>query len=406
LRKEFLAVGRTKMSPNDHHHHHNEDNHNNTNQSSTTKNATSSVSSSTCDETDVSNSMNDNVDNIVMSNEIAEEKTFEVSPPPPPTTTTNDDEEKQSDNNNNNNNNQRGEDAVSDHTGISSNININTTVPTTTTNPKRRNNILDIIQHMTARYGTRLMIPEWDHHNNNNNNSHSSHNNTNPSTASYHNNNDKNNYRSQNGWYGNDLIHSSWTSNVHVIDSYYVQYNHNNRHHHHNNHNHHNSTSTSSSVGTTVTGYVHFTSRAESHRGYCHGGAACSIMDDIIGWTAFCCGTTTDSGPGCCIPWSGYTVQVNTKLCKPIPIDSYLYIQGQITNIVRRKVYVTATLYDLRPNPNNNNMDMFCDDVEDHEENRIIYAMGEGIVVMNPGILPNTNDTTSTTTPSPLPHSN
>jgi hypothetical protein len=142
-------------------------------------------------------------------------------------------------------------------------------------------------------------------------------------------------------------------------------------------------------------------------------------MDDIIGWTAFCCGTTTtttDSGPGCCIPWSGYTVQVNTKLCKPIPIDSYLYVQGQITNIVRRKVYVTATLYDLSPNLNNNNNnnnmdDMSCDVVEDQEENRVIYAMGEGIVVMNPGILHNTNDTTTTTsnttttTPS-LSHSN
>ena len=89
--------------------------------------------------------------------------------------------------------------------------------------------------------------------------------------------------------------------------------------------------------------------------------------------------------PERCIPWSGYTVQVNTKLCRPIPISAQLYIQGTITNIVQRKVHLTVVLYDdLIPN---------TDDIDDinidttTKEHRIIYATGEGIVVMNHEIL-------------------
>ena len=62
-----------------------------------------------------------------------------------------------------------------------------------------------------------------------------------------------------------------------------------------------------------------------------------------------------------------------------------LYIQGTITNIVRRKVHLTVVLYDdLIPN---------TDDIDDinidttTKEHRIIYATGEGIVVMNHEIL-------------------
>ena len=62
-----------------------------------------------------------------------------------------------------------------------------------------------------------------------------------------------------------------------------------------------------------------------------------------------------------------------------------LYIQGTITNIVQRKVHLTVVLYDdLIPN---------TDDIDDinidttTKEHRIIYATGEGIVVMNHGIL-------------------
>ena len=277
-------------------------------------------------------------------------------------------------------------------------------IDTTTTNTRIQK--VKSMMKQQQNYGERLVLPEWENHDTN--------------------------YRLQQGWYGNDYIHSPLTSNVYIMDSYHVQYNNKQQHQRNHNitsastntsnhpppppevndthpqhppdpHSHRDSSSTgtstssctSSSIGTTVTGFVHYTTRAESHAGYCHGGATCAIMDDIIGWTAFCCNTTNG-----CIPWSGYTVQINTKLCQPIPIDSYLYIQGTITNIIRRKVYVTAVLYDLKiPN------DQSTDDKEiqppplDIEENRVIYATGEGIVVMNPGILPPTTiDTTDTTT--------
>ena len=48
---------------------------------------------------------------------------------------------------------------------------------------------------------------------------------------------------------------------------------------------------------------VLFTPRAESGRGYCHGGSMCAVMDDAIGWMGFC-------ASGECRPWEGFTVQV------------------------------------------------------------------------------------------------
>ena len=63
-----------------------------------------------------------------------------------------------------------------------------------------------------------------------------------------------------------------------------------------------------------------------------------------------------------------------------------LYIQGTITNIVRRKVYVTAVLYHDDDDPFIPNTDDINIDTTT-EEHRIIYATGEGIVVMNHGIL-------------------
>jgi acyl-coenzyme A thioesterase PaaI-like protein len=119
--------------------------------------------------------------------------------------------------------------------------------------------------------------------------------------------------------------------------------------------------------GTVLTGFVHFTKQAESHQGYCHGGAACSIMDDVLGYTAFCV-------TGQVLPWSGYTVQINTQLLRPIPVNSFVYVSGTITSVVRRKVYVSAELYQVPNTPSN-------------REERVVYATCEGIVVLNKGIL-------------------
>ena len=120
-------------------------------------------------------------------------------------------------------------------------------------------------------------------------------------------------------------------------------------------------------AGTILTGYVHFTKRAESHKGFCHGGAACSIMDDVLGWTAFCV-------TGQVLPWSGYTVQINTQLRRPIPVDSFVYVSGTITSVVRRKVFISAQLYDVPK-------------TSSREEDQILYATCEGIVVLNKEVL-------------------
>jgi acyl-coenzyme A thioesterase PaaI-like protein len=116
-------------------------------------------------------------------------------------------------------------------------------------------------------------------------------------------------------------------------------------------------------LGTTLTGVVHFTRRAESHAGYCHGGSMCSVMDDIIGWCAFFI-------TGKCQPWSGYTVQVNTRLQKPIPVQSYLLVQATISNMERRKVSIQAKLID----PLDETMDA-------------VHATAEGLVILNHGVL-------------------
>ena len=86
-----------------------------------------------------------------------------------------------------------------------------------------------------------------------------------------------------------------------------------------------------------LVGAVHFGTGAESHRGLCHGGTMCTIMDDVIGWTGFCVG-------GTCKPWSGFTVQINTKLQAPIEVGSWLRVEGEIIGVERRKVSVRASL--------------------------------------------------------------
>merc|ERR1712127_830430 len=79
------------------------------------------------------------------------------------------------------------------------------------------------------------------------------------------------------------------------------------------------------------------TDSAESHAGFCHGGSMTSVMDDIIGWTAF-------HVTGACIPWSGFTAQVNVSLKRPIAVGSYLKVIGKINKWEGRKVSIQAQL--------------------------------------------------------------
>ena len=90
-------------------------------------------------------------------------------------------------------------------------------------------------------------------------------------------------------------------------------------------------------VGSTLTGAVHFGPGAESHRGLCHGGTMCTVMDDVVGWTGFC-------STGDCVAWSGFTVQVNTKLSAPVPVGAWLRVDGAVTSVEGRKVRIAARL--------------------------------------------------------------
>lgn len=154
-------------------------------------------------------------------------------------------------------------------------------------------------------------------------------------------------YRSKHGWLGNDLCHDRYTSPVYVTH-YHVIYP--------------SSIVTDSSdtdttttalalpetttdqtnksgVGTILTGVAEFTPRSESHAGYCHGGSMCALMDDVIGW----CGFLTT---GKCLPWSGYTAQIDTSLKRPIPVGKHLQIRAEIVKRINRKVYIKAILID------------------------------------------------------------
>ena len=62
-----------------------------------------------------------------------------------------------------------------------------------------------------------------------------------------------------------------------------------------------------------------------------------SVMDDIIGWTAF-------HVTGRCMAWSGFTAQINVSLRRPIAVGSVLKIVGKVVRWEGRKVWVEAWL--------------------------------------------------------------
>jgi len=189
-------------------------------------------------------------------------------------------------------------------------------------------------------------------------------------------------YRSKNGWQGRDLIHDKH-SPVRITE-YYVKYGEGqglpaalfekeeDR---------------KGGVGTTLTGICTFTSRAESHKGYCHGGSMCSVLDDAIGWCAFV-------ATGNCLPWSGFTVQINTQLKKPIGVGSILVVQACITKIERRKVFVQATLIsDYSSSLSFSSSSSFSSsDNDEHQREEepmgVVHASGDGLVILNKGVLP------------------
>ena len=120
-------------------------------------------------------------------------------------------------------------------------------------------------------------------------------------------------------------------------------------------------------VGTMLTGVAHFTNHAESHAGFCHGGSMTSVMDDIIGWTAF-------HVTGRCLPWSGYTAQINVSLQCPIAVETYLKVVGMVTKWEGRKVWVHARLV----------VGEGCE-AGKNEAMKIVHCNAEGLVILKRG---------------------
>lgn len=90
----------------------------------------------------------------------------------------------------------------------------------------------------------------------------------------------------------------------------------------------------------TLIGLAYFSRTAESHRGLCHGGSFCALMDDVIGWMGFCVS-------GKVKPWSGYTVQINTALCKAVKVGSIMRLEAWVTKKEgSRKHWINAKLWD------------------------------------------------------------
>jgi acyl-coenzyme A thioesterase PaaI-like protein len=183
----------------------------------------------------------------------------------------------------------------------------------------------DWVHERRESWGDELVVPEWEH--------------------------DDGTYRTKHGWHGRDLVHDN-DAPVRVMN-YYVRYGRGIDGV---------PSSTSGGNGTTLVGVAHFTRRSESHRGYCHGGSMCSLLDDVIGWVAFLV-------TGECRPWTGFTVQVNSSLRRPIPVDSVLLVRATITNVVRRKVSVEAAIVDP-------------------DDDDAVHATGSGLVIINRGVLP------------------
>eukprot|EP01034_Spumella_vulgaris_P031597 gene31597-39033_t len=89
-----------------------------------------------------------------------------------------------------------------------------------------------------------------------------------------------------------------------------------------------------------IIGPAFFSAKAESHKGLCHGGSFCALMDDAIGWMGFCVS-------GEVRPWTGYTVQVNTSLKKSVRVGSTLKLEAWVNRKEgARKYWITSRLSD------------------------------------------------------------
>lgn len=126
--------------------------------------------------------------------------------------------------------------------------------------------------------------------------------------------------KSEGGWVGHDYCHDAMAG-VRISDYHW------------------------NSTTQELVGIASFTIRAESHKKFCHGGSMTAVMDDVIGWAGFCVAASDDGGGAVCLPWSGFTVQIDTALRKPVPVGSRLELRAKLDRREGpRKVYFNASL--------------------------------------------------------------
>lgn len=72
---------------------------------------------------------------------------------------------------------------------------------------------------------------------------------------------------------------------------------------------------------------------------------------------------------GKCIPWSGFTAQINTSLKKPIKVGSMLVLRAKISKREGRKVWITSEL--VEPGSGT-----------DSEHPEVVHASGDGLFLL------------------------
>jgi hypothetical protein len=85
----------------------------------------------------------------------------------------------------------------------------------------------------------------------------------------------------------------------------------------------------------SLVGPAYFSGAAESHKGLCHGGSMCALMDDAVGWMGFC---ITGEPRG----WTGYTVQVTSRLILADQLHDALSHEDQLTRIINHSQIDTS----------------------------------------------------------------
>lgn len=134
---------------------------------------------------------------------------------------------------------------------------------------------------------------------------------------------DREDLRLSDGFMGTDLCHSKSSSPVHIVEYVLIP-----------------SSEPEQHPFPSLHGLVRFRSSSESHKGLCHGGSACAVMDDALGWMGFCVS-------GEVRPWSGFTAQVDTSLRRPVRVGSEMLLEARVVSREKaRKVWVAATLMD------------------------------------------------------------